>query len=86
MQSFGLIFKDKFIDMNMTATEFSLIINLNSAFGMSVGLVSGLLLRNFGYRKVAAGAGFVFAMGLFMTSYASSFVHFLITYSIIACK
>lgn len=86
MQSFGLIFKDKFIDMNMSATQFSLIINLNSAFGMSVGLFNGLLFRNFGFRKVATCAGFVFAMGLLMTSYASSFTHFLLTYSIIAGK
>lgn len=72
--------------MDMSATEFSLIINLNSAFGMSVGIFNGPLLRNFGYRKVAAMAGFIFSFGLFLTSFASSFTHFVITYSIIACK
>lgn len=86
LQGFGLIYKDKYSDMGMSATEFSTIINLNSAFSMSIGLASGPLLKIFGYRKIAAASGFLFSSGLFLTSFATCFTHFIITYSIITCK
>lgn len=86
MTNFGLIFKDKFVDMNMSATDVTIIINLNSAFGMTLGLVNGPLLRNFGYRKIAIVAGIFFSFGFFLTSWANSFTHFFITYCFITCK
>lgn len=84
--SFGLIFKEKFQSMNMSAIDSTLILNLNSALGMTLGLVNGVLLKQFGYRKVAFMGGTLFSSGLIMTAWANSFRHFLITYSIVTCK
>ncbi|XP_053687395.1 uncharacterized protein LOC128736910 [Sabethes cyaneus] len=84
LQSFGLIFKDTFKEIHISATGASLIINLASSVGMTLGLFNGPLLRNFGFRKVAAVGGLMFSLGLMLTSTAQTFAHFIITYSIIA--
>lgn len=81
--SFGLLFKDKLQMLSMPATDISMIININSAFGMSMGLFTGPLLKNFGYRKIACAASFMFATGIVMTAFATTFTHFIITYSLI---
>lgn len=86
LTSFGLIFKDKFQQLNMSALDATLILNLNSALGMTLGLFNGVLLKCFGYRKIAILGGSLFSGGLVATSFADSFQHFLITYSIITCK
>lgn len=78
---FGLIFKDKFQALNMTALDATLILNLNSALGMTLGLFNGVLLKSFGYRKVAIFGGTLFSSELIARSWANSFLHFLITYS-----
>lgn len=86
LTSFGLIFKDKFQSLNMSALDATLILNLNSALGMTLGLFNGALLKCFGYRKIAVLGGALFSGGLIATSWANSFRHFLITYSIITCE
>ena len=53
---------------------------------MTLGLFNGALLKCFGYRKIAVLGGTLFSSGLIATSWANSFQHFLITYSIITCK
>lgn len=86
MQTFGLLFQDKFKALNMSATDISVIINLNSAFGMGLGLINGPLLRYYGFRKVAFAAGIFFSIGMFCTAFANSFGTFAFSYGIIACK
>ncbi|ETN67682.1 monocarboxylate transporter [Anopheles darlingi] len=84
LQSFGLIFRDTFNEINISATKASIIINLASAVGMALGLFNGPLLRKYGFRKLAVAGGFLFSAGLMLTSSATYFAHFIITYSIIA--
>ncbi|XP_035789174.1 uncharacterized protein LOC118465260 [Anopheles albimanus] len=84
LQSFGLIFRDTFNEINISATKASVIINLASAVGMALGLFNGPLLRKYGFRKLAVAGGFLFSAGLMLTSSATYFAHFIITYSIIA--
>lgn len=84
--NFGLIFKDKFSDMKMPAADITMIMNINSAFGMSMGLINGPLLRNFGFRKVGVMAGILFSVGMMATAFANSFGTFVLTYGIIAGK
>lgn len=86
LQSFGLIFKDTFKEIHISATDASLIINLASAVGMTFGLFNGPLLRNFGFRRIATLGGCMFSLGLMFTSRAETFFHFILTYSIMACK
>lgn len=82
--NFGLIFKDKLSTLAMSATDVSMIININSSCGMLMGLITGPLLKFFGYRKIGAMAGFMFATGITMTAFATTFTHFIVTYSLLA--
>lgn len=86
MQSFGLIYNKKFKNLGFSATDTAIIINTNSAFGMTMGLVNGMLLKQFGYRKIAILAGILVGVGVTSTAFANSFEHFIITYGLITCK
>ncbi|XP_036140026.1 monocarboxylate transporter 9 isoform X2 [Monomorium pharaonis] len=83
IQGFGLIFKDSFAALNLTATDTSIIINVNLAFGMILGLFNGPLLKIFGYRKVAIAASIMFAVGVILTAFANSFTLIIICYGVL---
>lgn len=86
VNTFTLIFKDKFIEYKITATDASLIVNLNSVVGMLMGFVVGPMLKFLGYRKVSfIGAAF-FSFGAILTSTAKNPTHFYITYSVLCGK
>lgn len=84
MQGFGLIFKDIFPRFGFTATEGTIIINTNLAFGMLLGLINGPLLRLFGYRKMAMIGSIIFSSGVIITAFAKSFTCLMIFYGIFA--
>lgn len=86
MQGFGLVFKDIFPRFGFTATEGTIIINTNLAFGMLLGLINGPLLRLFGYRKMAMIGSIVFSSGVIITAFVKSFTCLMIFYGIFACK
>ncbi|CAG2054000.1 unnamed protein product [Timema podura] len=83
-QTFGLLYRDTFTDLGMSATDSSVIVNVNSAFGMLLGLFHGILLNQFGYRKIAITGAIVTFLGLFLTSFGNSFTSFLIYYGLIS--
>lgn len=83
LAAFGLIFKDKFSEMGMPVKDISTITSTNSACSMLIGVVNGPLLKNFGYRKVASGAGLMFVTGVALTAFANSFYFFILSYSIL---
>lgn len=70
--------------MNLSASDISFVININSAFSMSMGLVSGALQRNFGYRKIGILSGVAFALGIILCSCTRSFMSFVFTYGLLA--
>lgn len=86
IQNFGLIYKDRFQTLNMTGTDTAIIININSSFGMLMGLVNGALLKKFGYRKISVIGGSLVFAGVFSTSFANNFNSFVVTYGIVTCK
>lgn len=67
----------------MPAADISFIMNINSAFAMSLGLINGPLIRYFGYRKVGVAAGLLVTLGMCLTAFANSFGAFVFTYGII---
>jgi hypothetical protein len=85
MHCFGLIFKDTFAELGLSATQGSLIINLHGAFGLLTGLLNGILLKMFGYRKVALAGAVLYFSGVTLTSFSRSFQYFVISYGIVAC-
>lgn len=86
MQGFGLIFKDTFPRLGFNATEGTIILNTNLAFGMILGLVNGPFLRIYGYRKMAMIGSTLFSSGVITTAFANSFTSLMISYGIFACK
>ena len=86
LQGFGLIFKDRFEDLEFTATQITTIMNFNSFFGMILGIFNGPLITIFGFRKTAILGTLVFTSGVVFTAYASSFIQFIIGYGMLTCK
>lgn len=84
LQSFGLLFRERFETLEISGTDASVIINVNSAFGMILGLLNGFLLRSFGYRKISIVGAVINSIGVILTSQADSFGFFLATYGIIS--
>ncbi|KAK9302693.1 hypothetical protein QLX08_005414 [Tetragonisca angustula] len=84
MQGFGLIFKDTFPRLGFNATEGTIILNTNLAFGMILGLVNGPFLRIYGYRKMALIGSTLFSAGVITTAFAKSFTSLMIFYGIFA--
>ncbi|XP_034189371.1 uncharacterized protein LOC117608408 isoform X3 [Osmia lignaria lignaria] len=84
MQGFVLVFKDTFPLFGFNATESTVIINTNLAFGMILGLTNGPLLRTFGYRKMAVIGSILYSIGVFMTTFARSFTFLIISYGVFA--
>nr|XP_012228865.1 PREDICTED: uncharacterized protein LOC105675935 [Linepithema humile] len=84
IQSFGLIFnKDYLAELNITEANRTVLININLAFGMILGLINGPLLKSFGYRKVATVGTLIFSLGIILTAFAKSFTHFVISYGLL---
>ncbi|XP_063229799.1 monocarboxylate transporter 13-like [Bacillus rossius redtenbacheri] len=83
MQTFALVYKDKFTSIGLSATDISVLINVNSSFGLFFGLVQGMILKRFGYRKVAIAASFFAFVGVLATSFGNSFLHFFIAYGLV---
>ncbi|XP_050446346.1 monocarboxylate transporter 13-like [Cataglyphis hispanica] len=83
IQIFGLIYKDYFAKLNMNATDISIIINVNLAFGMMFGMINGALLKTFGYQKVAIAGSVMYTVGVMLTAFANTFTFFLICYGML---
>lgn len=67
----------------MPAADLTLIININSALSMSLGLINGPLLRYFGYRKISIVAAILFSVGLMLTALTDSVFGLIISYGVI---
>nr|XP_015834493.1 PREDICTED: monocarboxylate transporter 13 isoform X1 [Tribolium castaneum] len=83
IQCFGLIFKDTFSDMALSATEGSLVINVNAAFGKILGPLIGILLKTCGFRKTAILGGVLLTAGMVLTSFSSSFTDLILFYGFV---
>ena len=86
MQNFGLVYKDVFVNLGLSATETSIILNMNQAFGMLLALLNGPLLRLYGYRKISILSSLLYSFGVIFTSFSTTFIEFLLFYGIMACK
>lgn len=82
-QSFGLIFRERFFALGITATQTSLILHLNGTITCSLGLISGPMMKRFTFRKVAFLGGLTVAAGICMTAFAVSLPSIIFTYCII---
>ncbi|XP_013175179.1 PREDICTED: monocarboxylate transporter 9-like [Papilio xuthus] len=80
---FGLVFQEAFEETEISAAQGTLIITLNHGIGMLLSFFGGPVLRRWGYRKVAVFGALMVSSGLILTSMASNFWVFVLSYSII---
>ncbi|KAF5305923.1 hypothetical protein FQR65_LT07534 [Abscondita terminalis] len=79
-QNFGLIFRYKFKEIGLSATNESFIVTSGLAVGMLAGVSYGPILKRFGYRKVCFTAAFLTSAGTVSMIFAESMFGFLVTY------
>ncbi|XP_030745819.1 uncharacterized protein LOC115874715 [Sitophilus oryzae] len=80
-QQFGLVFRSKFEELHISSAQTTSIINMNSAFNASMGLLNGPLFRKFTYRQVAMFGSLLVAFSLFFCQFCDSFWGYMILYS-----
>lgn len=84
LQVFGLLYKDRLLkELEMSAVEISIIVMVNSSFGMLFAIFNGPILRNFGFRKVAIMGSIIIFIGNVLTSQSTTFIQFFVYFSIL---
>ncbi|XP_060813307.1 monocarboxylate transporter 13-like isoform X3 [Bombus pascuorum] len=81
--SFGLLFHDLFIELEIDSTGASFIMSILDAIVNFSGLLIGPLLKKYSYRQVAFFGSLLSSTGLILTSRANSMFHIVCTYSIL---
>lgn len=83
IQQFGLIYRAKLNDLNITTTQTTTIINVQYALCSLTGLINGMMFRKFTFREVGIlGAVLVF-FGILTTAWSQSFMHYIISFSLL---
>lgn len=83
LQQFGLLFRERLSTLGIHSAEITTMINMNQALTCLVGLANGPVFRRFTFRQVSFCGAALVAVGVFFTSFADSFIKFLITFSIL---
>ncbi|XP_075154474.1 monocarboxylate transporter 6-like [Haematobia irritans] len=78
---FGIIFRDHLVDLKISSSQLTTIINTQIAVSGVTGIINGPLFRRFSYRQVSLiGCTLSFA-GLFACAFANSFLFFIFAFS-----
>lgn len=81
--SFGLLFQDLLVDLNVDSTGTSIIMSVLDAIVNFSGFLVGPLLKRFSYRQVAFFGSLLSCSGLILTSRTDSMLYIICTYSIL---
>ncbi|XP_020724114.1 monocarboxylate transporter 13 isoform X3 [Bombus terrestris] len=81
--SFGLLFHDLFIELEIDSTGASFIMSILDAIVNFSGLLIGPLLKKYSYRQVAFFGSLLSCTGLILTSRANSMFYIVCTYSVL---
>ncbi|XP_037813779.1 uncharacterized protein LOC119604943 [Lucilia sericata] len=82
VQQFGIIFRDRFTQLDITNSQLTTIINIQIAVSAITGLLNGPLFRRFSFRQVAVFGSFITFIGLFATVFANSFLFYCLSFSL----
>ncbi|XP_032664228.1 uncharacterized protein LOC116840954 [Odontomachus brunneus] len=81
--SFGLLFHDLLVDLNVGSTGTSIIMSVLDAIINFSGFTIGPLLKKYSYRQVALFGSLLSCSGLILTSRAGSMLYLICTYSVL---
>ncbi|XP_012279754.1 uncharacterized protein LOC105699393 [Orussus abietinus] len=83
IQSFGLIFRDRFKDLGISSSQTTTILNINTAVTACLGLANGPIFRKFSYRKVNLLGAFLIATSITALSTMKNFAGILVFFSVL---
>ncbi|XP_076301476.1 uncharacterized protein LOC143219355 isoform X1 [Lasioglossum baleicum] len=83
LQSFGLIFRDRFAELGISTSQTTTIININCAVTACTGLFNGPLFRKCSFRQVAFIGSLVCASSITVLSTTKSFASAVVFFSIL---
>ncbi|XP_050581959.1 uncharacterized protein LOC126918291 isoform X1 [Bombus affinis] len=83
LQSFGLIFRDRFAELGINSSQTTTIININFAVNSCTGLANGPLFRKYSYRQVTFVGSLICAISITALSMTRTFTGALIFFSIL---
>ncbi|VEN42568.1 unnamed protein product [Callosobruchus maculatus] len=78
--NYGLVFRSSFSHLGLSATQGSIVLSMNAAFGMLTGLINGPLLNRYGYRKISFVGATLMTTGLFLVSFARTWTGYILCY------
>ncbi|XP_042872624.1 uncharacterized protein LOC122253520 [Penaeus japonicus] len=81
--AFGVLFRDRLLEMGARATEFTIIANLLSTVWSFVALLIAPLSELFGYRKVTIVGGLLSFLTMLLSAYSTSLISFSMSYSVL---
>ncbi|XP_076176277.1 uncharacterized protein LOC143151234 [Ptiloglossa arizonensis] len=83
LQSFGLIFRDRFAELGINSSETTTILNINCAVTACIGLANGPLFKKFSCRQVSFTGALICSASITMLSTTKTFTGALIFFSIL---
>ncbi|KAJ8922539.1 hypothetical protein NQ315_007569 [Exocentrus adspersus] len=83
VQCFGIIYKDEFSSMGITAAETSFLLHLHSSLYCSFGFFGSPLLKKYGFRIIAFFGASMMISGIFLSSFVNSYGLLILSISIL---
>ncbi|XP_049532577.1 uncharacterized protein LOC125949505 [Anopheles darlingi] len=83
LQQFGLLFRERMIELSIGGSEVTTIINTHSALTSIVGLANGPMFRRFTYRQVAFGGALLVSIAIMLTACMDSFAGYMVTFAVL---
>ncbi|XP_054728676.1 uncharacterized protein LOC129237773 [Anastrepha obliqua] len=83
LQQFGLIYRQRMVDLGFTAKETTTIINIVMSIASLIGIVNGAMFRRFSFRQVAIVGNIFIFVGTLLTTWCVTFWQYVICLSVI---
>lgn len=80
------MFRDKIIELQLSATDVAVIQNYGSVVGWTLSLFGGVLIKRCGCRTAAFVSCLFAAPGILWSAHVSSYSHFIMSYTILQCN
>ncbi|XP_034475418.1 uncharacterized protein LOC117782457 [Drosophila innubila] len=83
LQQFGFMFRERLIDLGMSSSQVTAIINTNPAVSACTGLLNGPMFRRFTFRQVAMVGSLLCFSGIVLTAFCETFAGYIFAYAIL---
>jgi len=77
------MFRERLIDLGMTSSQVTAIINTNPAVSACTGLLNGPMFRRFTFRQVAMAGALLCFSGIVLTAFCETFAGYIFAYAVL---